>query len=152
MKKLVLSMVVIVAFALYSVYIRSTKTEKASTVPITTPLILSTPSSSQVNVTDTSIVHTGKYKDGMYTGKSVDVFYGFIQVKAVVQNGQLTDVQMLRQPDDRGESIEINSVAMPILQKEAIQAQTTKIDIVSGATDSSQGFIQSLDSALSQAI
>jgi len=54
-------------------------------------------------------------------------------------------------PNDRRESVDINSQAMPYLKQEAIQAQTAQVDGVSGATDTSQAFIQSLGSALKQA-
>jgi uncharacterized protein with FMN-binding domain len=155
MKKLLLSMTVVIAFVLYSMYVRGTKTNLAVVMPTKSPQdtpALQTPSQAVPQATDTPPVKQGKYKDGEYTGPAVDVFYGFIQVKAIVQGGVLTDVQFLRHPDDRDESIEINSRAMPQLRQEAIQAQSAKVDIVSGATDSSQGFIESLGSALSQAI
>ena len=92
-----------------------------------------------------------KYKDGSYTGEVADAFYGNIQVQAVVSGGRLTDVQFLQYPNDRQNSVRINTAAMPILRQEAIQAQSAEVDIVSGATDSSQAFIQSLASALGQA-
>jgi uncharacterized protein with FMN-binding domain len=57
----------------------------------------------------------------------------------------------LQYPNERNRSVEINSYADPILVNEAIQAQSAKVDIVSGATDTSQAFIQSLSHALSQA-
>jgi len=60
-------------------------------------------------------------------------------------------VQFLQYPSDRNTSIRINSRAMPILKQEAISAQNANVNIVSGATDSSQAFQQSLASALSQA-
>ena len=74
-----------------------------------------------------------------------------VQVKVVIQNGKITGVQFLQYPNERSRSVEINSYADPILVNEAIQAQSAKVDIVSGATDTSQAFIQSLSNALSQA-
>lgn len=93
----------------------------------------------------------GKYKDGVYTGSAADAFYGNIQVRATITSGRISKVDFLQYPNDRGHSIEINQYAMPILQQEAISAQSASVDIVSGATDTSQAFIQSLSSALSQA-
>ncbi len=93
----------------------------------------------------------GRYKNGEYVGSVADAYYGYIQVKAVVTNGQISDVQFLQYPNDRATSIMINSQAMPILKSEAISAQTANVDIVSGATDSSQAFIQSLGAALASA-
>jgi len=72
-------------------------------------------------------------------------------VQAVVQNGQLTAVRFLQYPNDRRTSQEINQQAMPLLQQEAIAAQSGQVDIVTGATDSSQAFQLSLTSALAQA-
>jgi uncharacterized protein with FMN-binding domain len=84
-------------------------------------------------------------------GDAADAFYGLIQVKAVIQNGRLADVQFLQYPNDRQTSIEINTQAMPWLKEEAIAAQSANVDIISGATDSSQAFRQSLGSALAKA-
>ncbi len=90
------------------------------------------------------------YKDGSYTGSTADAFYGNIQVKAIISGGKITDVQFLQYPSDRSRSIAINTLAMPNLKQEAIHAQNANVNIVSGATDSSNAFIQSLSSALSQ--
>ena len=91
------------------------------------------------------------YKDGSYTGSVADAQWGYIQVKAVISGGKITDVQFLQYPNERPRSIEINSYADPQLTQEAIQAQSAQVDIVTGATDSSQAFMQSLSDALSQA-
>lgn len=93
----------------------------------------------------------GQYKNGQYIGSSADAFYGFVQVKAVISGGKIVDVQFLSYPSDRSTSRQINSQAMPYLTQEAIAAQSANVDIVSGATDTSQAFIQSLQSALNQA-
>lgn len=95
--------------------------------------------------------NTGTYKDGTYTGNPVDAFYGNIQVAATIKDGKISDIQFLQYPNDRRNSIEINTQAIPILKSEAIQAQNTSVDIVSGATDTSRAFIESLKSVLAQA-
>lgn len=91
------------------------------------------------------------YKDGTYIGDAADAFYGNIQIQAIISNGKITDVQFLQYPNDRSRSIEINSQADPMLTQEAIQAQSANVDVISGATDSSQAFVQSLQSALLKA-
>ena len=93
----------------------------------------------------------GQYRDGSYTGPVTDAFYGQMQVQAIVQGGKLTQVQILQYPHDRRTSQNINSQALPYLQSEAIQAQNAQIDFVSGATLSSNAFVQSLQSALQNA-
>lgn len=95
--------------------------------------------------------NTGKYKNGTYTGSVADAFYGNVQVQVTISGGQITDVQFLQYPSDRQTSIMINSQAMPYLKQEAIAAQSAQVAGVSGATATSQAFIQSLSSALSQA-
>jgi uncharacterized protein with FMN-binding domain len=94
---------------------------------------------------------SGRYKNGTYTGSSVNVYYGNVQVQAVIQGGQIVAVNFLQYPSDRSTSRYINSQAMPLLQQEAIQAQSAHINGVSGASATSQGFVQSLSEALSQA-
>src|SRR5205807_1799425 len=91
------------------------------------------------------------YQDGEYTGNVANAFYGSVQVKAVVSQGKITDVQVLKYPDHSGHAIEVNNMAMPQLKSEVVQAQSARVDIVSGATQSSQAFMQSLQSALVQA-
>ncbi len=91
------------------------------------------------------------YKDGTYTGSEADAYYGLVQVQAVIQNGKITDVTFLEYPNHRSTSVRINQQAVPWLQQEAIQAQSAQVDLISGATLTSQAFVQSLQSALSAA-
>ncbi len=93
----------------------------------------------------------GLYKNGSFTGPKVDVYYGLVQVSAVIQNGRIADVQFLEFPNDRRTSQLINSQAMPWLQQEAIQSQSANVNIITGATLTSEGFIMSLQSALQTA-
>ena len=94
---------------------------------------------------------SGQYKDGTYTGPVTDAFYGNYQVQAVISGGKLTDVVFLQYPNDNPTSHSINQQASVFLKQEAIAAQSANVDIVSGASDSSQAFRQSLASALTQA-
>jgi uncharacterized protein with FMN-binding domain len=94
---------------------------------------------------------TGQYKDGSYTGSQADAYYGTVQVQAIISGGRLNNVQILSYPSDRSTSQRINQRAMPTLVSEAIQAQSASVNTVSGASDSSAAFRQSLGSALSQA-
>jgi uncharacterized protein with FMN-binding domain len=116
-----------------------------------TPTSTPAPTSSQPPLPTATPATRGKYKDGTYTGKVADAYYGLIQVQAVIKSGKINDVIFLQYPNDNRTSLSINSQAMPVLKSEAIQAQSAKVDIVSGASDSSPAFIESLASALSQA-
>lgn len=99
----------------------------------------------------TSMPMMGRYKNGTYTGSVQDAFYGNIQVQAVITNGKISDVIFLQYPNDNQNSQFINGQAMPLLKQEAIQAQSAQVDIVSGASASSQAFQISLADALNQA-
>ena len=87
---------------------------------------------------------------GQLTGQAVDIPFGTVQVKVTMQNGKITDVQALQLPRG-GHSGQISSYAAPQLRSEALQAQSANIDTISGATYTSQGYAQSLQSDLSQA-
>jgi len=93
----------------------------------------------------------GLYTDGTYTGSVADAHYGNVQVEAIISGGKITDVQFLQYPNTHSTSVYINGQAMPYLKQEAIQAQSANVNIVSGATDTSMAFQQSLASALTQA-
>jgi len=91
------------------------------------------------------------YKDGSFTGPAVDAYWGQLQVQALVQNGQIASLSILRYPSDRRESVRINQQALPLLRNEVVKAQTAKVNIISGATLTSLAFMRSLDAALIQA-
>ncbi|RWM11922.1 MAG: FMN-binding protein [Mesorhizobium sp.] len=91
------------------------------------------------------------YADGVYTGPAADAYYGIIQLQALVQGGRLTALKILRYPNDRRTSVNINRQALPMLRDEAISAQSADVDIISGATLTSRAFIQSLGGALKKA-
>lgn len=166
MKKFLLSALVLIIFAVYAVH-TNLGTEANSSVAVGKPEIIiptaATPTASLSSTPVPTITPTkvptpvatakqaGKYKDGTYTGSVADAFYGNIQVQAVISGGKITDVVFLQYPNDRETSIEINSQAMPLLKQEAISAQSAKVDGVSGATATSQAFMESLGNALSQA-
>lgn len=81
-------------------------------------------------------------------GPVVPTRFGDIQVEAVEQGGRLVDVVPLALPYDRRRSAFISQQAAPILRREALAAQNARIDIVSGATYTSEGYAESLQAAL----
>jgi uncharacterized protein with FMN-binding domain len=93
-----------------------------------------------------------RYNDGDYVGEAADTEWGMVQIKAVVRNGSLTDVQFMQYPAHRRRSAEISNWALPILRSEAIRDQSARVDMVSSATITSDGFQQSLASALQRAV
>ncbi|HZR12052.1 MAG TPA: FMN-binding protein [Acidimicrobiia bacterium] len=84
-------------------------------------------------------------------GPTVSTQYGDVQVRVTVANGRLVDVKALQLPGDRPRSARISDFAGPELRDEALQAQSANIDVVSGATYTSEGYAQSLQAALQAA-
>ena len=159
MKKVFLSFAVIVTFALFATFSRRNVGINAdkyltpnTTVSTPAPTSLITPVTTSVTSHTPTTASSGKYRNGTYIGSVADAYYGNIQVEAVIQGGKLADVVFLQYPNDRSTSREINGQAMPYLKSEAIQAQSGNVNIVSGATDSSIAFRQSMNSALSKAL
>lgn len=84
------------------------------------------------------------------TGVAVSTRYGPVQVQVVVSAGKVVTATAVEYPTG-GRDGEINSYAIPVLQSETVTAQSAAIDTVSGATFTSEGYKQSLQSALDQA-
>ncbi|MFL6022575.1 MAG: FMN-binding protein [Marmoricola sp.] len=85
------------------------------------------------------------------TGSVAQTRWGPVQVQLTVAGGKITAVNVLQYPSGNGKDEEINSYALPTLIQETIDAQSASIDMVSGATVTSDGYLQSLQSALDQA-
>ncbi|WP_029432164.1 FMN-binding protein [Blastococcus sp. URHD0036] len=85
------------------------------------------------------------------TGDAASTRWGPVQVQLTVQDGTITDVSVVRYPDGNGRDQQINARALPILVRETLAAQGAGIDMVSGATVTSNGYLDSLQSALDQA-
>lgn len=86
-----------------------------------------------------------------FTGTAANTRYGPVQVQITVAAGKLTAVDVVEYPTGNGKDQQINSRAVPTLVQETLSAQSASIDMVSGATYTSDGYLQSLQSALDQA-
>ena|SRR5579862_37712 len=159
LKKFSVSAFVVLSFAAYAVHERAATPDSQSSGVI--PAAGSSQNSSQnsgaaqtfptaTNVPPTVASASG-YKDGQFAGNVADAYFGQVQVLATIQGGKITDVKFLNYPHDRRTSQMINSQAMPWLTQEAIQAQSANVDLISGATLTSNAFIESLTAALNQA-
>ena len=89
--------------------------------------------------------------DGTYQGTTASTQWGPVQVQVTVAGGQITDSQAIDYPTGNSRDEQINSYAIPMLNSEVLDAQDAQIDMVSGATVTSGGYIESLQSALDQA-
>ena len=85
------------------------------------------------------------------TGAAASTQWGPVQVELTVSGGKITKVSVLQYPSGNPKDEEINDYALPILVQETTDQQSADIDMVSGATVTSVGYIQSLQSALDQA-
>ncbi len=89
-----------------------------------------------------------RYRDGSFTGPSINTYYGPVQVRANIRDGRLASVDVPVYPADRRASQRINSQALPLLEGEVIRAQSARVNIISGATLTSEAYLRSLDTAL----
>ena len=97
----------------------------------------------------------GKVKDGAVDVEADDFSFDktFLKsasgsVEVTVENGVITDVTALQLPDEDRKSLNISNQVEPMLQSEALQAQSADLDVISGATYTSLAYAQSLQSAL----
>jgi uncharacterized protein with FMN-binding domain len=81
-------------------------------------------------------------------GPNVLTRFGYVQVRVILVGSRLSDVQALRLPDSHQRSVDISNFAAPRLRQEALQAQSADINLISGATYTSEGYVQSLQGAI----
>lgn len=165
MKKYVIGIAILGILVMYSIGIRQQQPKIATPTALTTnnapqsttsgagnpPASSTSTNNGSTDSSSTNTASTSAYKDGTYTGSTEDAYYGNVQVSATISGGKITNVQFLKYPNTHSTSVYINKQAMPYLQQEAIKAQSSNVNIISGATYTSQAFIQSLSNALSQA-
>jgi uncharacterized protein with FMN-binding domain len=94
---------------------------------------------------------SGSTASKTYTGDTVQTRWGPVQVQITVVNGKITASEAIVYPNGNHEDEQINSFALPVLNQEAVAAQSANIDMVSGATVTSDGYLTSLQSAIDQA-
>jgi len=85
-----------------------------------------------------------------FTGPAINYYFGTAQVQVTMSNGKITSVVALQLPNE-GQSAWISQQVEPMLRSEVLAAQSAQIDLISGATYTSQAYIQSLQGALDQA-
>lgn len=118
-------------------------TSKPTTAPTTKPTATSTP-----KPTATPTQQPG---NGTFNGSIVKTGYGDLQVQITVSGGRITNVAMLRVPDQDDMDREINDYAVPQLISQTIDRQSANVDTVSGATYTSNGYRQSTQAAINAA-
>jgi uncharacterized protein with FMN-binding domain len=88
---------------------------------------------------------------GTYAGSVVQTRFGSVQVQITVQAGKITDVTALQLTDAERRSVQISNMAAPILRDEVLQAQSANVQTISGATVTSDAYLNSLQAALDAA-
>jgi len=83
-------------------------------------------------------------------GPAIPTQFGDVQVRVIENGGRITDVQPLQMPFDHRRSEEITQTVTPMLHDEVLQAQNAQINLISGATYTSDAYQQSLQAALDQ--
>ena len=138
-----LASTITIVVLLFGYHTSTNKSTSAATVPsASAPTTTSSPQGSSSG--NSSNIKT-------YTGSVAQTRWGPVQVNITVQDGKLTKVTVLQQPNGNRRDQEINDQALPILIDETVSAQNAKIDMVSGATVTSEGYLQSLQAAIDEA-
>lgn len=101
-------------------------------------------SSSTNNTTTTT---TTKYKDGTYTGTGRGYRPG-LKISVTIKNDKITKIELVSSNETPG----FYERALNVVPNEIIKAQSTNVNVVSGATRTSNGIMEAVDDALSQAI
>jgi uncharacterized protein with FMN-binding domain len=153
--KYVVGVVVLGALGLYIVF-SNRSAQTATSMPTPNPTTTGTGSESASTTSSSggsgsTPGTSGTYADGSYTGSVENAIYGSVQVSAIISGGRLISVNILQKPDAPGHTTDVSQESLPILVTEAIQAQSANVQIVSGATQTSQAFQQSLSVALTAA-
>ena len=88
------------------------------------------------------------YHSGVATGAVAHTDYGTVQVRVTITHGRIVNVAALRLPHGNQMDIQLSKPAARVLESRVISAQNANVDMVSGATYTSQGYLSSLQSAL----
>jgi uncharacterized protein with FMN-binding domain len=97
---------------------------------------------------NTSTSPAATLKDGTFTGNNSANPYGNVQIAIIVSSGKITSVNVISMPNRDSHSSAISNYAKPILVNSTLNRQSASIDTVSGATYTSNSYIQSLQSAI----
>ena len=110
---------------------------------------VATAPATQAPATTAPTTNSTKSINGTFTGPSINVNYGNVQVKITVVNGRITDAVAVKAPT--GKNDRYTNMAVPTLKAQTLKAQSADIQGVSGASYTSYGWYTSLQGALAQA-
>jgi uncharacterized protein with FMN-binding domain len=101
--------------------------------------------------TPTATATASSSKTQSVTSDAVPTQYGDVQLQVTVSGGKITKIEPLALPSSDPKSYAISSYAEPLLRESALRKQSADIDMVSGATFTSEGYQAALQSALDKA-
>jgi uncharacterized protein with FMN-binding domain len=122
--------------------------------PVTAAAVTATPSapSSGASASGTSKSSSSSSSSTKtVTSDAVATQYGPVQLKVTIAGGKITNVTALQLPANDPKSSQIGSYAEPLLRQSALSKQSAAVDVVSGATYTSNGYQTALQSALDKA-
>ena len=125
------------------------KATTAATATASASATTTTSASATPTATKTTTAPAPAAKSGTFTGPSVYVNYGNVQVQIIVVNGVITDAKAIKAPS--GKNDRYTNMAVPILKKQTLAAQSANIKGASGASYTSYGWFKSLQGALADA-
>jgi uncharacterized protein with FMN-binding domain len=146
------ALIFLLSFKTHATPVATTPPPSASATPAASasePAAASSPAASKPSSGSSGSAGSSAAKT--VTGDVAQTIYGPIQVQVTVKNGKVIAVQATQYPSSDPRDAQINSYAIPQLNSEAVSAGSARIDSVSGATYTSQGYISSLQSALDKA-
>ena len=119
--------------------------------PAPTPIKVADPTSAPTKTAIPTPVQTQTSKgvSGVFIGPAIFVNYGTVQVEITVKDGHITDATALQAPTGRNDRW--TNMALPILKKQTLAAQSDAIQGASGASYTSYGWQKSLQGALAKA-
>ena len=118
-------------------------TAAATTAPSATATATTAPATTAPATNSKTIIN------GTFTGPSINVNYGNVQVKITVVDGRITDAVAVKAPSGRNDRW--TNMAVPILKAQTLKAQSADIQGASGASYTSYGWQTSLQGAIAQA-
>jgi uncharacterized protein with FMN-binding domain len=127
------------------------RTSTSTALPTDAEAARNTPGATPSATSSSTARTTTSTYTGSVTGATADTRWGPVQVRATLAAGRITAVDVVQYPTANHKDQEINADAVPTLVQETLEAQSADVDVVSGATVTSDGYLQSLQSALDQA-
>jgi uncharacterized protein with FMN-binding domain len=128
---------------------KATATKSAKTTKSSAAAGVTTAPATQAPATSAAATTSKTSINGTFTGPSINVNYGNVQVKITVVDGRIIDAVAVKAPS--GKNDRYTNMAVPILKAQTLAAQSANIQGASGASYTSYGWYTSLQGALTQA-